>query len=95
METEHGQGEALDEIENTLRLHRYIPEPESSSLMMEGLGVFQGGPGLTRGPKVVVFVVGLGRPKLEGGIQMIGGECATATDVQFALQTSARRSPQD
>jgi len=47
----------------------------------EGLGVFQGGPGLTRGPKVVVFVFGLGRPKLEGGIQMIG-ECAT--DVQSA-----------
>jgi len=61
----------------------------------EGLGVFQGGPGLTRGPKVVFVVVGLGRPKLEGGIQMIGGECATATDVQFALQTSARRSPRD
>ena len=40
METEHGQGEALNEIENTLRLHRYIPE-ESSSLMMKGWAYFR------------------------------------------------------
>jgi len=50
VETEHGQGEALNEIENTLRLHHYIPE-ESSSLMMKGWAYFRVGLDLQGDPK--------------------------------------------
>jgi len=61
------------------------------SLVMRGWLYFRVGLGLTdsifdrmvdagrttRGRKVVVFVFFLGRGTLEGGMQMMGGECAT------------------
>jgi len=43
--------------------------------------------------KVIFFIFVLGRPELEGGMQMIGGECATDVRYKPPPQGDRQRRP--